>query len=115
MSSAKPTLGYPSRTAAVAAFRAQGMEINAIAERIGISPSTVSALECSVRRYTPKSQRGDSTCRTVHLPVGLLQRLAPHARRRGLTRETLAWMIVDAVAESDLVDAVLDDAEELAS
>ncbi|MEI9410737.1 hypothetical protein [Mesorhizobium salmacidum] len=115
MSSAKPTLGYPSRTAAIAAFRAEGMETNAIAQRIGIAPSTVSALECSVRRFAPKSQRSDGVGRTVHLPIGLLQRLAPHARRRGLTRETLAWMIVDAVAESDLVDAVLDDAEELAS
>ena len=41
---AKPCLGYPSRTAAATAMRAEGMTFRQIAERIGINIETVSAL-----------------------------------------------------------------------
>lgn len=40
----KPSLGYPSRSAAVQALQAQGLSNTAIAERLGISSSTVTAL-----------------------------------------------------------------------
>ncbi len=113
MSAPKPTLGYPTRTAAVVALRASGMSLQAVAARIGIPVTTVSALECSARRHSAARQSPD-TSRTVHFPLALLQRLAPAARKRGMTRETLAWIIVERVVEDDLVEAVLDDAEELA-
>ncbi|WP_225206267.1 LuxR C-terminal-related transcriptional regulator [Novosphingobium huizhouense] len=45
MSHAKPTLGYPSRTAAVAALQAQGLSNGDIAAKLGISTSTVTALK----------------------------------------------------------------------
>jgi hypothetical protein len=112
MSGPKPCLGYPSRTAAVLALRDQGLTQAAIAAKIGIAPGTVSALECSARRWRgfQRTCRMD-VCRTMHLPLGILQRLAPAARTRGLTRERLATLIVETVVEEGLIDAVLDDGE----
>ena len=115
MSSAKATLGYPSRTDAVLALRAEGHSQHEIAKRIGIPTSTVSALECSARRRGGVStgvRNHGEVCRTVHIPIGVLQQIAPDAARRGLSRETLAALIVEKVAEDRLVDAVLDDSEE---
>lgn len=113
MSTAKPTLGYPTRTAAVVALRASGLAPREVATRIGIPVSSVAALECSARRGPGRSarQHGDVK-RALYLPIGLLQRLAPHARKRGVSRETLAFLIVDKVVEDGLVDAVLDDGED---
>lgn len=111
MSGPKPTLGYPSRTAAVLALRDQGLPLGAIAARIGIPVTTVSALECSARR-SPADRRSPDACRTVHVSTGTLQLLAPEARRRGISREHLAALIIDTVAEAGLVDAVLDDHDE---
>lgn len=50
MGAPKPTLGYPSRTDAVHAMRAQGLDARAIGDRIGIPPETVTALEASASR-----------------------------------------------------------------
>lgn len=44
MGAPKPCLGYPSRTAAVAALQAEGLSNAAIAAKIGIASSTVTAL-----------------------------------------------------------------------
>lgn len=110
MSGPIPTLGYPTRTAAVLALRAQGLTTGAIARRIGIEPATVSALECSARR-SPEAPRAQFE-RPVVFPVGLLQRLGPAAARRGMTRERLAILIVETVVEDGMIDAVLDDGPE---
>jgi hypothetical protein len=112
MSGRKPCLGYPSRTAAVLALRDQGLTKAAIAARIGIRPDTVSALECSARRWAGARAGNPDVCRSVLVPLGVLQRLAPAARTRGLRRETLAALIIEKVAEDALIDAVLDDGEE---
>lgn len=98
-----PALGYPSRTAAVVALRAQGLSTREIAARIGIPRSNVFALEASAKRA--KSARPDPG----PLPGSLLDALAPHARRRGLTPEALARKILGAVVRDGLIDAVLDD------
>lgn len=111
MSGPKPCLGYPSRTAAVLALRDKGMTQLAIAEKIGIAPGTVSALECSARRWAGARVGNPDVCRAVLVPLGVLQRFAPAARTRGLRRETLAAMILEKVADDDLVNAVLDDEE----
>ncbi|MBO9380295.1 hypothetical protein GG804_26370 [Sphingomonas histidinilytica] len=60
MSSPKPCLGYPSRTDAIMAFRAQGRSTRDIADAIGITKSTVAALEASKRRdrSQPAGPRG---------------------------------------------------------
>jgi hypothetical protein len=109
MSGPKPTLGYPSRTAAVLALKADGLKPAAIAEKIGISVAAVAALECSARRWAGARSRNPDVCRTVLVPLGILQRLAPAARARGLRRETLAELIIETAVEDGLVDAVLDD------
>ena len=44
MGGPKPCLGYPSRTAAVRAMQDQGLPVDQIAARIGISSGTVAAL-----------------------------------------------------------------------
>lgn len=111
MSGPKPCLGYPSRTAAVLALRDQGMTQSAIAAKIGISAGTVSALECSSRRWKGARDGNPDICRSVLVPLGILQRLAPAARARGLRRETLAALIIEKVAEDGLIDAVLDDGD----
>ena len=106
---AKPTLGFPSRTEALQAFRAQGVPTREIARRLGVAVKTVSALEQSAartRRIRPAEEMG----RTVVVPVDVLDALAPHAARRGLSVNALVRRIVETVADEGIVDAVLDDA-----
>lgn len=114
MSSAKPCLGYPSRTDAVLALRDLGQSDREIARRIGIEPKTVTALAISADRKRRDSAHGRSerfagTGSGIVLPLDVQQRLRSAAARRRISVHRLAIMIVEAVADSDLVDAVLDD------
>lgn len=110
MGAPKPALGYPSRTAAVAALRQQGCGTAEIAARIGINEGAVTALEASGRR--PRAARpAEAQGRTVLFPADILDRLRPDAERRGISVNELARRIVEAVAEDRMVDAVLDDGE----
>lgn len=107
---AKETLGYPSRTDAVLALRAQGLKPAIVAQRIGIPVKTVAALEASANRRGTGSKR---PLATIEITVDIREQLRPHARRRDTTVELLATRILQTVAFAELVDAVLDDAEEL--
>lgn len=49
MGGPKPCLGYPSRTAAIVALRAEGKSTHEIAAAVGVSRSTVTALEADRR------------------------------------------------------------------
>lgn len=111
----KETHGYESRTAAVLAYRKAGRSHGWIAQQIGIAAKTVSALECSARRHKAENKTPDSAIPTCSLPVGVRERLRPHARARDIPVDRLIIRLVEAVALGDLVDAVLDDAEDLAS
>lgn len=108
---AKPTLGYPSRTEAVIALRQQGLSTTDIAGRIGISPGTVTALECSAQRSAkprgvrPAEQHG----RTIVFPIDVLEALRPYALRRQLTVNALARRLIETIADDGMVDAILDD------
>jgi hypothetical protein len=106
MGAAKPTLGYPSRTAAVLALRAQRLPTDAIARRIGISPKTVVALECSADRSRQLVADGNQT---ILFSGELLEDLRPHAARRGISVRQLARLIVETAVDHDLIDALLDD------
>lgn len=106
MGAAKPTLGYPSRTAAVRALRAQQMPTAAIARRLGIELKTVVALECSADRCRQLVADGN---RTVLFSGELIEDLRPHAAKRGLTVNRLVRLIVETAVDHDLITALLDD------
>lgn len=112
MGAPKPCLGYPSRTAAIHGLRSLGMSTRQIASQIGIAISTVSALECGSSRpraIRPSEERG----RTVVIPVDVLDTLSPHAARRNVSVNHLVRLIVSNVVDEGLVDAVMDDSDEL--
>lgn len=114
MGAPKPCLGYRSRTEAVMAMRAQGMDTRAIASRIGIELKTVTALEGSAARSDRARDRRASTDyvhvdRAIILPVTLAHDLREPARKRRLSVERLAIDLLEAIAADDLVEAVLDD------
>lgn len=103
MGIAKPTLGYPTRTAAVMALYEQGLRTSQVAERIGISDATVAALAHSARRAS-KAHR-------LSIPAGLYSRLQAAAHARGVRAEDLAHRLLSCALADDLVDAILDDDE----
>lgn len=112
MGTPKTTLGYASRTDAVAALRADGLSTAAIAARIGIEPKTVTALEASAARAKRPSRppiSGPAVGRSVVVPFQDYVALRPHAARRATTVDQLIRDIVEIVARDDMVDAVLDD------
>jgi len=107
MSGPKPALGYPSRTAAVLALRADDVPTGEIARRLGIEPKTVAALEVSAARKHKRQDAGEG--RAILIPDSALRGLRRAASRRGMTPHKLARVIVVTVADNDLIDAVLDD------
>jgi hypothetical protein len=86
-----------------------------IAEAIGIGENTVTALEVSAGRSKRAAAAGEVVGRAVLLPSALLDRLGPHAARRGITTLELLRRILKAVIDGKLVDAVLDDADDVAA
>lgn len=115
MGAPKPCFGYPSRTAAVLAFRSGGMSTKQIADKIGIATSTVSALELGsgrpreIRRDRPSAPLG----RAVMVPQDVLNALGPHAAKRNISVNHLARLIVSTVVDEGMIDAVMDDADTL--
>ncbi len=114
MGAPKPTLGYPSRTEACLALLAQGQTKRQIADRIGISATTVDALlQSASRRGTSLHQRHGARQRpdhrTVVFEIETLNGLAVHAARRAVSVNVLARRLVETIVENDLVSAVLDD------
>lgn len=117
MGGAIPCLGYPSRTAAVLALRGEGLSTREIAVRIGIEVKTVAALEGSSARADRQPRRRSRDPGTIHRHrVGIdaqsISRLRHHANRRGIPVDLLIEQIVMVVADDNLVDALLDDADE---
>lgn len=115
MGAPKPCLGFPSRTAAIHALRGQRLSTVEIASRIGIEPKTVVALEVGAsrpRRRRPHRPHEDMV-RTVLFPVDVLDQLGPHAAKRGIHPNHLARLIVSTVVDESMIDAVLDDADDL--
>lgn len=107
-----PTLGYPSRTAAVLDLRAKGLSTAEIARRIGIDSAVVSALELTTRRWRGRQTR-PAESRAIVFPAEVLDRARPHAARRGISANELVRRLVVHAIDEDMVDAVLDDAHDL--
>lgn len=112
MSGAKSCLGYPSRTAAVLAYRRAGATTREIASLIGIKPETVTALEASAARSQRRAASPEHPGRAVLLPVELFDKLGPHAAKRGRSVSHLVRAIIQTVVDEDMIDAVLDDGAE---
>lgn len=113
MGAAKRTLGFASRTEAVLNLRADGLSTRQIADRIGIEEKTVTALEHSAGRAKVRPARpAEINGRTILFPRDVLDRLAPHAAKRGIHPNSLARMIVKIVVDEGLVDSILDDGGE---
>ncbi len=113
MGAAKRTLGFASRTEAVLSLRADGLSTRQIADRIGISDSTVTALEHSAGRAKVRPRRpAEVNGRTILFPRDILDRLAPHAAKRCIHSNSLARMIVEIAVDEDLIDSILDDGGE---
>lgn len=115
MPAPKPTLGYPSRTAAVVAMRNEGRPTAEIAKAIGISSTVVAALEHSAGRAKGRRRDPEALCRTVLFPVDVLSALGPAAARRGMHPNHLGRLIVETVVDEDMIDAVLDDGQDVAA
>ncbi len=115
MGAPKPCLGFPSRTEAVKGLRSQGLSTRQIAEAVGIEMKTVIALECSSARQRTVREEipGAAAGRGVTIPIDILNALSPHAARRGCHTHTLARAILSIVVDDNMIDAILDDADEL--
>ncbi len=61
------------------------------------------------RKPRPAEKHG----RTVVIPAEVLERLEPHAQRRGITVNALARRIVAIAVDEGMVDAILDDGHEM--
>lgn len=110
----KPTLGYTSRSEAVLALRRQGQSTKHIADVLDIEPKTVLALEHSAMRAKKRQRRpAEEHGRTVLFPTDILDRLRPHAARRGIHTNHLARLIVETALDERLIDALLDDEAEV--
>jgi len=107
--SAKPTLGYATRTDAVLALRAQRVSTAEIARRLEIEPKTVTALAHSAGRRRRATRPSEEMGRTIVFPVDILDALRPHAAKRGMHVNSLARRIVETVVDEKMVDALLDD------
>lgn len=101
---AKPTLGYPSRTAAILALRDQGLSPRKVADAIGEPLGVVQVHERSGRRAQHR-RKGTLFVLSPEQHGHLL----PAAHARGVTVTDLLGQIVAAIAADGLVDAVLDD------
>lgn len=110
MSRPQPTLGYVSRMAACEALTAQGMTPRDIARAI----STGEGIEFDVGTVysflnKAKKRRGPVKHRSVEIEVATLERLAPHAFRRGLSIRELVRQMIETIVDDEMVDAVMDD------
>ena len=113
----KPIAGFPSRTAACLALRAKGLTDRQIADELGLYPSDVSALIATKLRRMPGRPARENPLhengRTVVVSNDVLDALAPHAARRGISVNQIARNLLAQVIDDAIVDAVLDDADEI--
>jgi transcriptional regulator with XRE-family HTH domain len=103
----RPTLGHPSRTAAVLALSAEGLSVKEIAEKLGVSVSDISALKC-MRRTASWLVNGG---KHVRVSAKVIAGLELHAAKREITVASLIQKLLETIVEAQLVDSVLDDRE----
>lgn len=115
MTAPRPTLGYPSMTAAAVALRDQGLSTEQISEQIGATiKNTENLLYYADNKPQRQPRPAEMNGRTVVVPLDVLDSLAGPAKTRGVSVNELARRILCTVADENMVDAVLDDSEETA-
>lgn len=97
MTAAMPTMGFPSKTAAVLALRGSGKRPKDVGRILNLSRKQVHALEYG-------SKRG-----TVSFPRDVLSLLTSPAKQRGLSVSGLAIALVATAALDNVIDAIMDD------
>ena len=80
MGTSQPVMGYRSKTEAVFALRRQNLSTRQIAERLGITPSNVTALEGSAMRSERAEKHGVLT--DTRFPQQVRTLLRPPALKR---------------------------------
>lgn len=110
MGGPKPCLGYPSRTAAVAALSAQGLPTAEIAQRINAEApdDPVSDLNVCRLRYEGNQRRRIATL-PITLSAAEHDRLKSAALARGTTVPRLATRLIRVALADALIEAILDD------
>jgi transcriptional regulator len=100
----KPTLGYPSRTAAIFALKAQGKTEKQIAAELGMAEGSISSMIWKHRRRRAFIENA------VPLTIdgNLRADLEREARKRGVYVPTLINQLLRAIVVDKLVSAVLD-------
>ena len=86
---AQPTLGFPTKTAAIEALLGQGLEPRAVAERIGCSPQTVFTAQSKLRRRAKAIAESD-------LPQPGIWTAEKHAKARRLFGKSM-MLIAEAL------------------
>lgn len=109
MTNARPALGYPSRSAACLALRDQGLSPKAIADRFAQAGEAISTHQISGLLSRCNRSKGAR----LTLPRTLVERLSPAADARGVTPGQLTERLLATVVEANLIDAVLDDRDEI--
>lgn len=108
--SRKPTLGYPSRKDAILGLYDQGKRTCEIAQILGKSQSYIAGVlseAARTRRNLPDH---------VVIDASTLNALRLSAVSRGLTPKQLCQRLIEVIAaDLSLVDAVLDDREDMAA
>lgn len=107
MSAPKPILGYPSKTAAILALRAQNMQTAEIADMLGMKSNAVAAIESSARNNAALRSLGGKV-RAIALSSEEIDKLIIHAFAWKVRPSHLATQIVAAVLSKGMVDAVLE-------
>lgn len=123
MTAAIPTLGFPSRKAAIAALHAQGLQHCEIGNRLRgaghfVTDSSISATlrACGLISHNPsrlRTGKSRSGQKTIVFEKRILRRLEADADARGISVNALVRWLIDTIAEDGgLVNAVLDDVAE---
>lgn len=99
----RPTLGYPTRTAAVEALVAQGLSRREIADEIGGTENSVQQLIY----FAEQRVAG----RRVVLPRLLMQQLEEHAASRDTSAAELVCAVLEVVVRDDLFEPLLGEPE----
>lgn len=105
MTRARPSLGYPSRSAACRALRLEGLDNTQIIARFRAVGETITTEQISALLTYQTSRKAGR----LNLGRAVIERLGPHAAQRGITSTELAERLLAVIASDQMVDAVLDD------